>query len=69
MIEKMQRSDEIPRALGMPPGGDALLEITLTEGGLAVFTIRLRGHQESRPFERDREQVLSDLGVIGAHSW
>jgi hypothetical protein len=62
VIEKMQRSDEILRALGMTPGGDALLDITLTEGGLAVFTIRLRGHQESR----DREPALTDLGVIGA---
>jgi hypothetical protein len=62
----MQRSDEILRALRMTPGGDELLDITLIDGGPAVFTIRLRGSPDVRPFERDREQVLTDLGVIGA---
>jgi len=32
VIEKMQRSDEILRALRMTPGGDELLDITLTDG-------------------------------------
>jgi len=66
VIEKMQRSDEIVSALGMVPGADALLGITLTDDGPVVFTIRRRGHQDPESFTRDRADVLTDLGLINA---
>lgn len=67
VIEKIQRSDEIMRKLGMAPGGDELLNVTLTgDDGPAVFTIRRRGRQDPEPFNRDRADVLSDLGLLNA---
>jgi hypothetical protein len=63
----MQRSDEIMSALGMVPGGDELLNVTLTgDDGPAVFTIRRRRQPEAEPFTRDRADVLRDLGLLNA---
>ena len=62
----MQPSFEIMRVLGVTPGGDELVDVTLAENEPAVFMIRLRGTKEPLRIERDREAVLQDLGVIGA---
>lgn len=67
VIEKMQSSGEIMRALGMTPGGDELVSVTLNDDdGPAVFTIRRWHQQEEQPFTRNRADVLGDLGLLNA---